>query len=117
MISIKHILLVMCVLPGLLFPAPAPAFDDSAPKAKSKEEQKNDRKAQREKEKKIDERDGATNGIEVEAPSVYDESLLQQMLNAAQARLMSLQILDQTGIAAKRGSITGATQAISSFGL
>ncbi len=71
----------------------------------------------RELEKKIDARDRAANGIQVGEPKVYDDSLLQQMLNAAQARLMSLQMLDQSGIASRLGSITGASQTISSFGL
>ena len=78
----------------------------------------NDKTAQaREREKKIEARDRAANGIQVGEPKVYDDSLLQQMLSAAQARLMSLQVLDQTGIASRLGSITGASQTISSFGL
>jgi hypothetical protein len=68
-------------------------------------------------EQKIEERDRAANGIQVGEPKLYDDSLLQQMLSAAQARLMSLQILDQAGIASRLGSITGASQTISSFGL
>src|SRR5690348_9162884 len=67
--------------------------------------------------KQIESRDRDQNGILVGQPKVYDDSLLQQMLNTAEARLMSLQILDQTGIASKLGSITGASQTISSFGL
>jgi hypothetical protein len=39
------------------------------------------------------------------------------MLSAAQARLVSLQILDQNGIATRLGSISGASQQISSFAL
>src|SRR5260370_39023259 len=66
-------------------------------------------------ERKIEQRDKTSNGILVGAPKVYDDSLLQQMLSAAQARLMSLQLLDQTGIAARLGSITGANQQISSL--
>lgn len=80
-------------------------------------DQKTKTKQTREVERKIDKRDRATNGIQVDEPKVYDDSLLQQMLNAAQARLMSLQILDQSGIATRLGSITGASQTISSFGL
>src|SRR6266481_3755407 len=71
----------------------------------------------RQVEKGIDARDADTKGIEVGDPKVYDDSLLQQMLNAAEARLMSLQILDQTGISARLGAITGARQSISSFAL
>lgn len=66
-------------------------------------------------EKKIEKRESSSNGILVGAPKVYDDALLQQMLNAAQARLTSLQLLDQTGIASRLGSITGANQQISSF--
>lgn len=73
--------------------------------------------ARRDKEKKIEKRDRDFNGIYVGTPKVYDDSVLQQMLNAAIARLISLQVLDQTGIASHLGSITGANQQISSFGL
>ena len=69
------------------------------------------------KEKEILDRETGGNGITVDQPKVYDDSLLQQMLNAAESRLASLQILDQAGIASKLGSITGATQSINSFGL
>jgi hypothetical protein len=72
---------------------------------------------QRRAEKAMETRDQALNGIQVNEPKVYDDSLLQQMLNAAQSRLMSLQMLDQSGIAARLGSITGASQSITSFGL
>ena len=68
-------------------------------------------------EKAIEARDLASNGISVGTPKVFDDSILQQMLNAAQARLASLQILDQTGISSRLGSITGASQQITSFGL
>ena len=68
-----------------------------------------------EQEKKIERRDTTSNGILVGAPKVYDDSLLQQMLNTAQARLASLQLLDQTGLAKGIGAITGANQQISSF--
>src|ERR1700719_1402255 len=87
-----------------------PVLSEDKPDKKTKTEQA------REVEK-IEQRDRATNGIQVGEPKVYDDSLLQQMLNAAQARLMSLQILDQSGIATRLGSITGASQTISSFGL
>jgi hypothetical protein len=68
-------------------------------------------------ERSIEQRDKALNGIQVGTPKVYDDSVLQQMLSAAQARLVSLQVLDQNGIAARLGSITGANQQISSFAL
>ena len=115
-----RILLILCVLPNLLSPATAQAFGDPAPQtteATTKVDQKNAAKERREKEKQIDERSFGIDGIDVGEPKVYDDSLLQQMLNAAQARLMSLQILDQSGIAARLGALTGATQSITSFGL
>lgn len=112
-----HVLLVLCLLPGLLSPAPARAIDEPTPQVESKPDKKQASAELRKKERLIDLRDADANGIDVDAPKVYDDSLLQQMLNAAQARLMSLQILDQTGIAARLGSLTGATQSISSFGL
>jgi hypothetical protein len=68
-------------------------------------------------EGEINQRNLDSNGIIAEEPKVYDDALLQQMLQSAQARLAALQILDQTGIASRLGSITGATQQVSSFGL
>jgi len=68
-------------------------------------------------EKQIEDRDKGLNGIQVGEPKVYDDSLLQQMLNNAQAKLAAIQLLDQSGIAAKIGAVTGASQQISSFGL
>ena len=68
-------------------------------------------------EKQVDQRDTESTGIQVGQPKVYDDSLLQQMLNSARARLASLQVLDQGGIASHLGSVTGASQSISSFGL
>ena len=60
----------------------------------------------------IEARDHNSNGIRIDIPKIYDDSLLQQMLAAAQARLTSLQLIDQTGIAARLGSVTGASQQI-----
>jgi hypothetical protein len=71
----------------------------------------------RDEERTIDQRGSLSTGIIVGLPKVYDDSQLQQMLNAAQARLTSLQVLDQSGIASHLGAVTGATQSISSFGL
>lgn len=68
-------------------------------------------------ESKIRERDERQNGITVGEPKVYDDALLQQMLQAAEARLASLQFIDQASIAARLGSVTGASQQVSSFGL
>jgi hypothetical protein len=74
-------------------------------------------KTARQKESELTERDRRSNGIIVLEPKLYDDALLQQMLNAAQARLAALQVLDQTAITARIGGITGATQEISGFSL
>jgi hypothetical protein len=77
----------------------------------------NDTNSQTAQEKAIDDRISASNGIDVGQPKVYDDSLLQQLLNSAQAQLTSLQVLSQTGISNNFGAVTGATQQISSFAL
>src|SRR4029078_1692831 len=74
-------------------------------------------KTARQKESELTERDRRSNGIVVLEPKLYDDALLQQMLNAAQARSAALQVLDQTAITARIGGITGATQEISGFSL
>jgi hypothetical protein len=79
-----HVLLAFCLLPGLLSPAPAGALDEPTPQAETKPEQREVHKERQNKEKLIDQRDAETNGIDVDAPKVYDDSLLQQMLNTAQ---------------------------------
>src|SRR5882724_11117321 len=91
------LILTVCVLEGAC--TPVRVHDDSSAIAK------------------IEAREARAQGIDVGKPKVYDDSLLQQMLATAEARLASLQVLDQTSIAAKLGSVTGATQSISSFGL
>src|SRR5260370_28960205 len=57
------------------------------------------------------------NGITVGQPKVYDDALLQQMLQDAEVRLATLQVIDQTEIAKRLGAVTGASQQISSLGL
>src|SRR5712692_5559089 len=55
-------------------------------------------------------------GIKVDKKlGVYDDALLEQMLQAAEARLASLQVIDQTQILNRLGATTGASQQISSF--
>jgi hypothetical protein len=71
--------------------------------------------SQTDQETAIDHRIRASNGITVGEPKVYDDSLLQQMLNSAEAQLSSLQVLNQTGISANFGAVTGASQQFSSF--
>lgn len=65
----------------------------------------------------IEERDRQQNGIRVDEPKVYDDSMLQQMLTAAQAKLSSMQVLDQGSIVQRLGAVTGASQQASSLGL
>jgi hypothetical protein len=73
--------------------------------------------SQTDQETAIDHRIRASNGITVGEPKVYDDSLLQQMLNSAEAQLSSLQVLNQSGISANFGAVTGASQRFSSFAL
>jgi hypothetical protein len=56
-------------------------------------------------------------GIDVEQPRVYDDAMLQQMLQVAEARLAQLQLIDQNSIVSRLGAVTGGSQQISSFGL
>src|ERR1700686_2588734 len=94
-----RLLLPLCLLRALLCSDGTKALDDPPPQtSKTKGDSQADQQKRREQEEAIDQRDAEGNGIRVDPPKVYDDSLLQQMLNAAQARLMSLQILDQTGI-------------------
>lgn len=65
----------------------------------------------------IEQRDDDQRGIVVGEPRVYDDAMLQQMLQAAEARLASLQVIDQAEILKRLGAIAGASQQISSFGL
>ncbi|HZI19852.1 MAG TPA: hypothetical protein VEY09_14770 [Pyrinomonadaceae bacterium] len=71
----------------------------------------------REWEQRINNRDREQNGIRVDEPKVYDDSMLQQMLTAAQAKLASMQVLDQGVLVQKLGAVSGASQQASSFGL
>jgi hypothetical protein len=68
-------------------------------------------------EQALTRRDQQRNGITVLKPKVYDDVLLQQQLLATEARLASLNLLDQTGIASRIGSIAGARQDVTSFGV
>ncbi|HEX6715978.1 MAG TPA: hypothetical protein VF088_02640 [Pyrinomonadaceae bacterium] len=70
-----------------------------------------------ESEESIRQRERLRRGIDVEQPRVYDDAMLQQMLEVAEARLAQLQLIDQNSIASRLGSVTGASQRISSFGL
>jgi hypothetical protein len=65
----------------------------------------------------VENNDLRKNGIDVAQPKIYDDALLQQMLNTAEARLAALEVINQPAILARLGSVTGATQQTSSFGL
>ena len=49
-------------------------------------------------EQLISQRALASNGIYVDQPKVYDDSLLEQMLGSAQSQLAGLQGFDQSGL-------------------
>jgi hypothetical protein len=68
-------------------------------------------------ERNMDRRRAEENGIAVDDPKVYDDSLLHQMLRAAEAKLAATQVIDQAGISSRIGALSGATQRISSLGI
>jgi hypothetical protein len=70
----------------------------------------------RSREKSIEERDKAVNDPG-RNPKTYDDSVLQQMLSAAQARLVNFADTGPEIGATRLGSISGASQQISSFAL
>lgn len=70
-----------------------------------------------ESEDSVNTRNRNSNGIEVGEPKVYDDTVLQQMLQSAEAKLAAMQVLDQGALATKLGSVTGASQQTSSVGL
>src|SRR5262245_32625814 len=100
----RRVVLIVCVTSLLL----VPSLTRPDLSAQSSREQR---------ELEIKERLKSQNGIRVGEPKVYDDALLQQMLNAAEARLAAIQVLDQAGITAKLGSITGAEQRTTSIAL
>jgi hypothetical protein len=65
----------------------------------------------------IQQRDENMRGISVGEPKVYDDALLQQMLQAAEARLAALQLIDQGKVLGAIGAVSGASQQFSAFGL
>ncbi len=68
-------------------------------------------------EQLINQRTSTHNGIYVDQPKVYDDSLLQQMLASAQGHLAALQGFDQGSLTRAIGGVTGANQQIASFGI
>lgn len=73
--------------------------------------------ADRDLEKKIDQRNRDSVGIVVDEPKVFDDSLLQQMLNAAEAKLASMQVLDASGLASRLGSVSGGQQTVNGLAI
>lgn len=71
--------------------------------------------AERAAETALRARESSSNGIGVGMPKVYDDSLLQKMLSDAEARLATLQVIDQAGVTARIGGLAGGRQSISSF--
>lgn len=94
---------------GLMPTPPRSSADDTEEQAK--------RKAQRTKEISIEQRDRERNGISIGEPKVYDDGLLQQMLNAAQAKLAALQVLDQAKLTGALGAVQGADLRTSSLAI
>jgi hypothetical protein len=70
------------------------------------------KRAERDKRKQLAQeikaREESANGIFIYSPEVYDDSSLQQMLNAARTKLASLQGLDQATLLSHIGAITGS---------
>jgi hypothetical protein len=86
----------------------SPTF--AAPEETSDREVKKQQERQRKKlAEQIERREEDGNGIFIRAPQVYDDSSLQQMLNAARMKLAALQGLDQASLLGHLGAITGST--------
>lgn len=95
-----------------------PRWERSEPAAyMTPPQEQQQRERRKDIEADIESRDLEQNGIEVSQPKVYDDALLHQMLRAAEARLASLQVIDQTSIAARLGAVSGASQQNSGFAL
>lgn len=56
-------------------------------------------------------------GIFVDQPKIFDDRTLQLMLQAAEQRLATLQLIDQTSIAARVGTLQGGTQVETGLGV
>ena len=59
----------------------------------------------------------ADNGIVVSGVKQYSDATLQTMLDASRQKLMTLQMIDQTGLASRIGAVQGANYSVSGFGL
>lgn len=56
-------------------------------------------------------------GIFVDQPKIFDDRTLQLMLQAAEQRLATLQLIDQTSIAARVGTLQGGSQVETGLGV
>lgn len=73
--------------------------------------------ARRQLEQRINQRNKDSGGILVSEPKVFDDSLLQQMLNAAEAKLASMQVFDTTSLGSHLGAVTGGQQTVSGIAI
>lgn len=68
-------------------------------------------------EQKIEARDQEQAGLRIDEPEVFDDSTLQQMLRDAEAKLASLQMFNEGALTSRLGTVSGASQDSSGFGL
>lgn len=66
---------------------------------------------------RIEDRDRRENGITVTEPRVFDDAQLQRRLQELEARLATLQVIDQKAITDRFGAVTGASLQTSGFAL
>jgi hypothetical protein len=109
------IMLAVTILAGL--PQSAAAVWPYLQQTSASAQEKRARPDQPETDDSLNTRLKSGNGIRVDRPKVYDDSLLQQMLQSAEAKLAAMQVLDSSTIASRLGSVTGARQQISSLGI
>lgn len=99
----------LLLVPALwLLLSPVKAFSQTVPRKPAPEQQ-------RQMEKDLATREDSENGIYISSPKVYDDSSLQVLLSAARAQLVSVQSINQGGLLAGIGAITGASSTQTSF--
>lgn len=94
---------------GIAFVCLVFCLSSISPRLATSQATKQQRGERKQLAKQIQTRDENGDGIYVQRPEVYDDSSLQQMLNAARSKLASLQGLDQTTLLQHLGAITGST--------
>jgi hypothetical protein len=99
------------VVAALLLPVAAPSIGMHA------QGQSSAPSPNRQAELALDQERKARNGIVVGQPKVYDDALLQQMLNESEAKLAALTVLDQASLVKAFGAVSGANQRTSAFGV